>query len=220
MRRGQLGSYNLRAGGGARQLSSSQILVRDERCALVPSVEKPVEAGKSAARNVSCGGASAAPNLLQQNSFSVAAAQRSQFSVMDAVGALEPLDSPLLQCEMPSASTHQLASLLISDLSQTAGRQRMDRSWRSLRVDRRYLRLRCRLLGRAHAFAVASIASIASAPPTTVAWPLSPQGDGGRVTAWRPAIRGAGLDSNPPSTHSPPLAPPSPPLLPPLPRPP
>ena len=26
-----------------------------------------------------------------------------------------------------------------------------------------------------------------------VAWPLSPQGDGGRVTAWRPAIPGAEL---------------------------
>ena len=63
-----------------------------------------------------------------------------------------------------------------------------------------------------------SIASIVAAAATTVAWPLSPQGDGGRVTAWRPAIKGAELDSNPPPTHPPPLSPPSPPLLPLLPR--
>ena len=41
---------------------------------------------------------------------------------------------------------------------------------------------------------------------------------GGRVTAWRPAIQGAELDSNPPPTHPPPLSPPSPPFLPLLPR--
>ena len=63
-----------------------------------------------------------------------------------------------------------------------------------------------------------SIASIASAAATTVAWPLSPQGDGGRVTAWRPAIQGVELDSNPPPTHPTPLSPPSPPLLPLVPR--
>ena len=55
-------------------------------------------------------------------------------------------------------------------------------------------------------------------PATTVAWPPSPQGDRGRVTAWRPAIRGAELDSNPHPTHPTPLAPPSPPFLPRLPR--
>ena len=63
-----------------------------------------------------------------------------------------------------------------------------------------------------------SIASIAAAAAKTVAWPLSPQGDGGRVTAWRPAIQGARLDSNPPPTHPTPLSPPSPPYLPRLPR--
>ena len=76
------------------------------------------------------------------------------------------------------------------------------------------------LLCPAHSFAIAvDCIDRASALATTVACPSSPQGDRGHVTAWRPAIRGAGLDSNPHSTHSPPLAPPSPPLLPPLPRP-
>ena len=63
-----------------------------------------------------------------------------------------------------------------------------------------------------------SIELICKAPAIIVAWPLSPQGDGGRVTAWRPAIQGARLDSNPPPTHSPPLSPPLPPYLPRLPR--
>ena len=36
-----------------------------------------------------------------------------------------------------------------------------------------------------------SIALIDSAAATTVAWPSSPQGDRGRVTAWRQAIQGA-----------------------------
>ena len=71
------------------------------------------------------------------------------------------------------------------------------------------------LLGRAQSLAIAIVDAAAA---KTVAWPLSPQGDGGRVTAWRLAIRGAELDSNPPPTHPPPLSPPSPPFLPLLPR--
>ena len=75
------------------------------------------------------------------------------------------------------------------------------------------------LLGRAQSLAIAidridrcscsqnrGVASVA----------CSPQGDGGRVTAWRLAIRGAELDSNPPPTHPPPLAPPLPPFLQPI----
>ena len=75
------------------------------------------------------------------------------------------------------------------------------------------------MLGRAHAFAITiDRIDLQSCSHNTVAWPLSPQGDGGRVTAWRPAIQGARLDSNPPPTHPTPLAPPSPPFLPRLPR--
>ena len=56
-RRDKLGSDDQHASGGARQLSSSYALVRDEQCAMMTSVEELVEAGKAAAGGVSCGGA-------------------------------------------------------------------------------------------------------------------------------------------------------------------
>ena len=90
--------------------------------------------------------------------------------------------------------------------------------WLVLRISATYRDRAATCLAGPSRWRSRSIASIASAAATTVAWPLSPQGDGGRVTAWRPAIQGARLDSNPLPTHPTPLAPPSPPFLPRLPR--
>ena len=90
--------------------------------------------------------------------------------------------------------------------------------WRDLRISARARDRAATCLAGPSRWRSRSIASIVAAAATTVAWPSSPQGDRGRVTAWRPAIQGARLDSNPPPTHSPPLSPPLPPYLPRLPR--
>ena len=49
------------------------------------------------------------------------------------------------------------------------------------------------------------IALICRAPATTVAWLLSPQGDGGRVTAWQPAIQGTSKVRNSTVIHLQPI---------------
>ena len=100
--------------------------------------------------------------------------------------------------------------------------ERQSPRWLYLRISERTRDRAATCLAGPSRWRSRSIASIAAqllrGAAKTVAWPLSPQGDGGRVTAWRLAIRGAELDSIPPLTHPPPSSPPSPPFVPLLPR--